>query len=109
MVKLREPNKRIYRQVDAWGARLYYRTNQGLGLDEIEPWPVILFHQLTETDFIARDGDGNELCRVEFVDNDGNARVTFPDGESGMVHVKEVKRQAPALPCSVEGEGPRPE
>ena len=92
-------SQRKYDRVDAWGARIFYRTNQGLGPDEIEPWPVILFHQLTETDFIARDDDGNELCRVKFVDGDGNARVTFPDGESGMVRVKEVKPRGELGKC----------
>lgn len=86
---MKEPRK--YDRVNAWGARILYGINRGLSPEEIEPWPAILFEQLTETDFIARDDDGDESCRVEFVDGDGHASITFPDGDSGMVHVQEFR------------------
>ncbi len=40
--------------------------------------------------FVSREGGGKSRCSVKFVDEDGTAEITFPDGESECVTIYEA-------------------
>ena len=81
-IKLHEPG-RAYGIPDGWFAQLEYMRIKGVDLDEIPPWPLRMWEQEDGRRNSSRPtATAKGCCRVEFIDGDGNAKVSFPDGES---------------------------
>jgi hypothetical protein len=72
---------------DAARARHQYLLDQGhvdaaIVADSMSGWRDEGFKK-----FVYCDDKGKQLCTVQFVDEDGTAEVSFPQGEPGTVKI----------------------
>jgi hypothetical protein len=82
--------RRVYALKDAVRAHRQYFIDQGiseaaLGTVSFEGWK-----EDGPGGFVCRDSRGKVRCSVVFVDEDGTAEITFPDGESEQVSIDDV-------------------
>jgi hypothetical protein len=68
-------------------ARSEYFKQEGYAEGVIDSWPLSGWVDLNWLTWVYRDHEDRELCRVEFTDDEGNALVSFVDGESGKVTI----------------------
>jgi hypothetical protein len=81
--------RRVYTTRQAALAHRQYFLDLGATEGALES---VSFHDWVEAGrgaFVSRDGAGEFRCSVTFVDEDGTAEVTFPDGESESVTIEE--------------------
>jgi hypothetical protein len=81
--------RRVYSIRDAVRAHRQYFLDQGmteaaLGTVSFDGWK-----EDGPGGFISRDSHGKVRCSILFVDEDGSAEITFPDGESDSVTIDE--------------------
>jgi hypothetical protein len=79
----------MYSVSDAIGAMFQFYLDQGYDECQINQPSSHNFDDDDGYHFVHRDGDGEIDFEVQFNDDDGNATVTFANGESGDVNIKE--------------------
>jgi hypothetical protein len=80
---------REYSVQDARRAHRQYFLDQGLSEAAIGPLCLDGWEEDGPDRFVNRDGWGKLRCTVTFEDEDGNAEISFPDGESDSVTIED--------------------
>ena len=81
----------LYTASDAARARHQYHIDDGTPEAKIDPWSMSGWTDDGGDCFtFHRDGDPREkvICTVQFLDEEGNADVTFANGEHGSVNIR---------------------
>ena len=79
--------RRVYTVKDAARAHRQYFEDQGMSESALATVTFNAWKEDGPGGFLSRDAQGKVRCSIVFVDEDGTAEITFPDGESDQVSI----------------------
>lgn len=79
--------RRVYSVKDAARAHRQYFEDQGMSETALATVAFTGWKEDRTGGFVWRDANGKVRCSIVFVDEDGTAEITFPDGESDQVSI----------------------
>src|SRR5262249_48713650 len=83
------PRRRVYSARDAVRAHRQYFIDQGISEAALSTVSIDGWKEDSPGSFISRDARGKVRCSIVFVDEEGSAEITFPDGESDSVTIED--------------------
>jgi hypothetical protein len=81
--------RRVYSIRDAARAHRQYFLDQGISEAALSTITLDGWKEDGPGGFISRDARGKVRCSIVFVDEDGSAEITFPDGECDSVTIED--------------------
>jgi hypothetical protein len=81
--------RRVYSIRDAVRAHRQYFLDQGISEAALGTVTIDGWKEDGPGGFVSRDARGKVRCSIVFVDEDGSAEITFPDGESDSVTIED--------------------
>jgi hypothetical protein len=81
--------RRVYSVRDAVRAHRQYFLDQGISEAALSTVSIDGWKEDGPGGFISRDSRGKVRCSIVFVDEDGSAEITFPDGECDSVTIED--------------------
>ncbi len=82
-----QSRRRVYTVKDAARAHRQYFEDQGMSETALATVTFNAWKEDGPGGFVSRDAQGKVRCAIVFVDEDGTAEITFPDGESDQVSI----------------------